>query len=126
MRSTWRCRTQFSCSQMRCSNESDAVPLSMRAQQNKRMQRHMICKESKRAVVRACAIFIVATFLLCGPGLAQPADPALNPPPDRELVIGTKEAPPFAIKTADGAWEGISIDLWRRIADAKKWRYRFV
>ena len=41
-------------------------------------------------------------------------------------MIGTKEAPPFAMKAADGAWQGISIDLWRRIADDKKWRYRFV
>lgn len=44
----------------------------------------------------------------------------------RELVIGTKEAAPFAMKNADGNWVGISIDLWRRIADEKKLRYRFV
>ena len=30
------------------------------------------------------------------------------------------------MKSADGTWQGISIDLWRRIADEKKWRYRFV
>lgn len=41
-----------------------------------------------------------------------------------ELVVGTKDAPPFAMKTEDGTWTGISIDLWRRIADEKKWRYR--
>ena len=87
--------------------------------------RYMICKESKRALVRACAIFIVTAFCLYGPCLAQSADPPL-PQPDRELVIGTKEAPPFAMKAADGTWQGISVDLWRRIADDKKWRYRFV
>ena len=43
----------------------------------------------------------------------------------RELVVGTKEAPPFAMKSADGNWSGISIDLWRRIADENKLRYRF-
>src|SRR5262245_4059237 len=37
--------------------------------------------------------------------------------PDRELVIGTKEAPPFAMKAPDGTWTGISIDLWRQIAE---------
>lgn len=42
------------------------------------------------------------------------ADPV--PAPDRLLVVGTKEAPPFSIKDADGGWQGISIDLWRQIA----------
>ncbi|WP_339151139.1 transporter substrate-binding domain-containing protein [Rhizobium sp. T1470] len=36
--------------------------------------------------------------------------------PQRELVIGTKEAPPFAMKDADGNWSGISIELWREVA----------
>ena len=44
----------------------------------------------------------------------------------RELVVGTKEAAPFAMKNADGIWTGISIDLWRRIAEEKRIRYRFV
>lgn len=42
----------------------------------------------------------------------------------RELVVGTKEAPPFAMKDADGNWSGISIDLWRRVADELHLRYR--
>ncbi len=45
--------------------------------------------------------------------------------PARELVIGTKQAPPFAMKNADGQWEGISIELWERIADQLNLRYRF-
>jgi len=45
--------------------------------------------------------------------------------PQRELVIGTKEAAPFAMKSADGNWSGIGIDLWRRIADQLHLRYRF-
>ena len=43
----------------------------------------------------------------------------------RELVVGTKQAPPFAMKDANGNWSGISIDLWRRIADELHLRYRF-
>jgi polar amino acid transport system substrate-binding protein len=46
-------------------------------------------------------------------------------PEARELVIGTKVAPPLAIKAEDGTWHGISIDLWRRIADRTHLRYRF-
>lgn len=34
----------------------------------------------------------------------------------RTLIVGTKVAPPFSIKTSDGAWTGISIDLWKQIA----------
>lgn len=43
-----------------------------------------------------------------------------------ELVIATKEAPPFAMKDKDGNWEGISIDLWRHLASQLKLQYRFV
>ena len=45
---------------------------------------------------------------------------------DRELVIGTKQAPPFAMKDESGNWTGISIELWRHLADRLKWRYRLV
>ncbi|WP_262270412.1 transporter substrate-binding domain-containing protein [Microvirga yunnanensis] len=45
---------------------------------------------------------------------------------NRELVIATKEAAPFAMKAADGSWFGISIDLWRRVGDQLQLRYRFV
>ncbi|WP_306908683.1 transporter substrate-binding domain-containing protein [Rhizobium mesoamericanum] len=44
--------------------------------------------------------------------------------PQRELVIGTKEAPPFAMKDADGNWSGISIDLWREVAQRLGLKYR--
>ena len=50
---------------------------------------------------------------------------APGPPEARELVVGTKVAPPFAMKAQDGTWRGISIDLWRRIADQNHLRYRF-
>jgi polar amino acid transport system substrate-binding protein len=43
----------------------------------------------------------------------------------RELVVGTKVAPPFAMKAEDGSWHGISIDLWRRIAHQTNLHYRF-
>src|SRR5215813_2856768 len=66
------------------------------------------------------ALLTIARY--CGAVQAQPANP---PVPDKELVIGTKEAAPFAMKQADGSWHGISIDLWRRIADRLHLRYRF-
>ncbi len=44
---------------------------------------------------------------------------------DKKLVIGTKEAPPFSMKTDDGEWVGISIDLWRQIASDLEYAYEF-
>jgi polar amino acid transport system substrate-binding protein len=46
--------------------------------------------------------------------------------PDRELVVATKEAPPFAMKQPDGSWSGISIELWRKIAAGAHLRFRLV
>lgn len=33
-----------------------------------------------------------------------------------KLIVGTKIAPPFAMKDKNGQWEGISIELWHAIA----------
>ena len=74
------------------------------------------------------AIAFAALFLFCSaPAQCQApntASPSLQS--DRELIIGTKEAPPFSMKGADGAWQGISIDLWRRIATDVGVKYRLV
>jgi polar amino acid transport system substrate-binding protein len=65
-----------------------------------------------------------AVLILAGTCRAQAPDkPDMSA--QRELVIGTKEAPPFAMKAADGSWQGISIDLWRHVADQLHLRYRF-
>lgn len=71
------------------------------------------------------ALFVSALLVWSVP-LAAQTPPAQSELTARELIVGTKETPPFAMKTANGAWEGISIDLWRRLADEKQWRYRFV
>ena len=62
-------------------------------------------------------------LIFIGPCQAQAVDTTISS--EKELVIGTKEAPPFSMKTTDGNWIGISIDLWRRIADELHLRYRF-
>lgn len=36
--------------------------------------------------------------------------------PFPKLRVGTIVAPPFAVKTAGGSWEGLSIDLWQQVA----------
>jgi polar amino acid transport system substrate-binding protein len=74
---------------------------------------------AKRAV--AAAVALAAAFAQALQAEAQTSDI----PAAKELVIGTKVAPPFVIKAEDGTWRGISIDLWRRIADQIHLRYRF-
>lgn len=44
---------------------------------------------------------------------------------ENDLIVATRQVPPFAIKDAEGNWQGISIDLWRSIAEKLGLRYRF-
>jgi polar amino acid transport system substrate-binding protein len=73
-----------------------------------------------RAIIAAVAMAVV--LAQASPARAQTPGP---PAEARELVVGTKLAPPFAIKADDGTWRGIGIDLWRRIASQTHLRYRF-
>jgi polar amino acid transport system substrate-binding protein len=76
--------------------------------------------------LRIIAASAGAVLVLAGTCRAQAPDPGnATGVPQRELVVGTKEAPPFAMKAADGSWSGISIDLWRHVADEQHLRYRF-
>ena len=55
-----------------------------------------------------------------GVACSQEADVA-----PRKLIVATKEAPPFAMKDDQGRWNGISVDLWRNIANELKLDYKF-
>ena len=41
------------------------------------------------------------------------------------LTVATRQVPPFAIQDENGRWGGISIELWRGIADRKGLHYTF-
>ncbi len=41
------------------------------------------------------------------------------------LRVGTKIAEPFVIKTNEGTWEGITIELWKNIADSLNWQFTY-
>jgi ABC-type amino acid transport substrate-binding protein len=63
---------------------------------------------------RALATIVLSLLLaLVLPAIAAEARTA-SP---ETVTIGTKAVPPFAMKRADGTWEGISIDLWNRAAE---------
>lgn len=69
----------------------------------------------------ACVIGLLGSFL--GTPCADAQGPADQT--NHVLIIGTKVSPPFAMKSDDGAWSGISIELWRRIAADLHLKYRF-
>ncbi|ARQ01109.1 transporter substrate-binding domain-containing protein [Pseudorhodoplanes sinuspersici] len=88
----------------------------------------MIDLTSDGGLQRAAVIAVVSVLaLIFAREVAQAQDQFhTGSLPHREFLVGTKEAPPFAMKSSDGQWTGISIDLWRRIAQEKNLRYRFV
>lgn len=59
------------------------------------------------------AVALMALFgASSGPAFAQSAAG-----PAREIVVATKIAPPFAMKSDSGEWTGIAIELWNRIGE---------
>ena len=67
---------------------------------------------------------VILGSALTGPLGAMAAGPDASAS-DRELVLGLRVAPPFALKTPDGIWTGISVELWRHLAEQLSLRYRF-
>ena len=74
-----------------------------------------------RTILLATSLFLCAIKALAQ--TPSPALPGVNF--ERVLVIGTKDAPPFAMKDDRGEWTGLSIDLWKHIAEELHLRYRF-
>ena len=56
--------------------------------------------------------------------LTLPHIAAAEESPNR-LSIATRHVPPFAIQNENGDWHGISIELWRQIADRLGFDYEF-
>ena len=48
--------------------------------------------------------------------LAAATVSALADQPPTELRVATRSVPPFAFQAPDGAWRGIAIELWERVA----------
>lgn len=72
-----------------------------------------------------CKFVLVSTGFVCVSILLDAATGQQAPDVlGRELVVGTRLSPPFVLKTENGAWEGISIDLWRHLAEQLHLRYR--
>lgn len=69
-------------------------------------------KEQVQAIVRVLGMVTLLIFtLLPVNALAQDYSGASD-----KLLVGVVDAPPFSMKTPDGRWEGLSIELWQAIA----------
>lgn len=79
----------------------------------------LICPALSKAILLV-GLLLSSTQL----SLAEEKSPA--PSQERTLTIGVKDAPPFAMKAGDGTWQGISIDLWRKVARDLDLQYQFV
>jgi polar amino acid transport system substrate-binding protein len=79
-------------------------------------------KQTRAGMLRMPQL-VVAAILLAMP---VPQSVLVTAVEARELIVGLKEAPPFAIKRAEGDWEGISVDLWRKAAADTGHRFKFV
>ena len=55
------------------------------------------------------------------PGVAQTGKPATG----NTLVTGIHPSPPFVIATDSGGWTGLSVELWRLMAEKAGLSYRF-
>lgn len=94
----------------------------------------------RRSPLLLMLLAILAGTVICGAGalaqsaqqdvsMAQPA--AAKPQQDAApapvgLVVATREAPPFAMRRADGTWEGITIDLLRQVGQALDLEFELV
>jgi polar amino acid transport system substrate-binding protein len=71
----------------------------------------MLSNYKKIFAVR-CSMILLCLLLFL-PENAFPRDESSAP---QKLVVGTIVAPPLYMKTADGQWEGFSIDIWQAVA----------
>ena len=73
---------------------------------------NVILSNQKKILETSC-IMIWLFFFLFLPDNALSQNDSAAP---RKILVGTIEAPPLYMKTADGQWEGFSIEIWKGAA----------
>lgn len=85
---------------------------------------HTVTQRRRWCIVAVIVVLILPALLGLAPA-AYGESGSEFPIVTRKLVVGTKEAPPFAMKNADGQWTGISVELWRQIAEELNFDYEW-
>ena len=86
-------------------------------------------KTSKSITVLKTAVFFVILPLFCvsanTPAFSQSDTPQASlPPGKRTLIVGIDPIPPFALRTEEGQWHGISWAIWHLAAAELGWKYK--
>ena len=68
---------------------------------------------------------LLQVLLAFGAFLTAPLDCALAAErrPTAPLRVAVYDLPPYGAVGADGALSGVSVDLWRRVAEELEWEY---
>lgn len=70
------------------------------------------------------SIFLIFFFSFPLTGFSAPDElPATAPPEGKELVVGIDPIPPFAMRTEEGQWHGVSWAIWHFAAMQLGWTY---
>ncbi len=72
-------------------------------------------------ITRRLVAVVLALCTMAAPAQAQ-ADASSRP---AKIVVGTMRVPPFVVRSDDGQWSGLSIDLWMQIAADLKVPFEF-
>ena len=81
-------------------------------------------KVRKCAAVIARAWVVLAILLSAGMAPSHAQQGGATTSPDK-LVVGTLRVPPFVLRGDDGAWNGLSIELWNQIAAELKVDFQY-
>lgn len=79
------------------------------------------------AIRSSCKCFgLVIILLFTGFNLSYSQTPVDTIKQEQVLLVGVKEAAPFAMKDNGGQWTGISIYLWEQLANSLNYKYEFI
>src|SRR5262245_33967267 len=75
----------------------------------------------------AATTWIVAVLVLVsrsGVTVAEATEASPPRAPSADLVVGTFQSAPFAMRDASGTWSGIAVELWSEMARRQELPYR--
>lgn len=78
-------------------------------------------RSSRARAAVAIALLLIVPIIACAQASRTRSSDSTLP-----LRVATRQVPPFAMKSPDGEWTGISIELWKRVAARLGLRYTLV